>query len=158
MLESERLELVEHFHRPVMADSAVTLPDRVAQLALVERAVKEPELARPDLVKHHAPNGRLDHLRRRIAKDRLPTVIRIAEPDVLVNREIPFVIPEKDFLHVPEQFEPRGVTLGRATTMREIVHAQRNVLCRRGDWLAAGRREDVVRGQHQQPRFHLRLD
>ena len=45
-----------------------------------------------------------------------------------------------------------------ARILREVITAQRDVLRRRRDRLAAGRRKDVVRREHEHARFHLRFD
>ena len=52
----------------------------------------------------------------------------------------------------------RSAGMRRARLGGEIIAAERDVLRRRDDRLAAGRAEDVVRRHHQQARFHLRLD
>src|SRR6266404_1871210 len=45
-----------------------------------------------------------------------------------------------------------------AWSLREIITAEGNVLRRRGDRFSAGRRENIVRREHEHARFHLRLD
>ena len=58
---------------------------------------------------------------------------------------------DHDFIEVAEGLaEALGVRLG----LGEVVAAEDEILRRHGQRLAVGRREDVVRGQHQ----HLRLD
>ena len=52
----------------------------------------------------------------------------------------------------------RSLGIGLARFGGEVIAAERDVLRRRDDRLAARGREDVVRRHHQQARFHLRFD
>ena len=51
-----------------------------------------------------------------------------------------------------------AVAGGAPRILRQIITAERDVLRRRRDRLAARGREDVVRREHEHARFHLRLD
>ena len=53
--------------------------------------------------------------------------------------------------------EGAALTLATLLGLGQIVEAEHHVLRRHGDGLTGGRRQDVVRGEHEHARFHLRF-
>ena len=147
---------------PCWPDELVGLEDDVGELLLAGHLVEEAHALRPDLVEAHAAGGRLDDLLFGVAEERLLAEVRVLEPDAVVRLDGAFVDGEIDFRRVGEQRQAL-VAIGLraaddARVLRDVVAAQRDVLRRGGDRLAARRREDVVRRQHQHAGFHLRFD
>src|ERR1051325_5393389 len=50
------------------------------------------------------------------------------------------------------------IFLWRPRILRDVIAAQGDVLAWRGDRLTARRRENIIRGEHQHPRFQLRFN
>ena len=166
VLEGERLDRVEHRRDRVGAVLADEPVDERVELPLRERAVdderhrfavldgvdeRQLELALED----HAPGRREAHL---VAA---PVLDGLLQRDLLrVERELHLILAR-----VPRQalhLELLRELLGRrrrevVLAVGEVVGAEHHVLRRRRERAPVGRREDVVRRQHQDPRLRLRL-
>ena len=157
--EAQLFEPVERRDSFFVATDFVTAPDQIAQGRFADDFVRETKFFGPDFAEDDAPNGGLNDLLVGITILTLAAIIRIGQLDTLVRRDRTVGISEDDFALGAEQFEARCVLYNVGPRLgRQIITAQGNVLGRRHNRLAAGRAEDVVRGHHQEPRFHLRLD
>ena len=166
---AERLQAVDREHGLVMPRHLVAVEDEVADRGLGALVVPEAHLLRPHVVEDHAASGRLD---RALVGDAVGTSdsaeVRIAETDAgviryraLGNAELDFgdVVEERQMLlagwDLAGELAGELVLLGRNG---EEVEPEADVLGRRHDRLAGGRREDRRRREHHELRLHLRLD
>ena len=94
------------------------------------------------------------------AVDGLLADVRILEADPVVRPHLAIGHRELDFRRVREERQPRFRRRARGAPriLRQVIAAERDVLRRRRDRLAARGREDVVRREHEHARFHLRFD
>ena len=132
--------------------------DQPRDLFLLQGLVdhRERQARRQDLGQHRAPDGGV------VALDRLDTLAVVVEQhftdadlDLGLQLALAGLVGTASFGHVDE-----GHALAaRADLLAgRVVQAQHDVLRRHDDRLAVGRRQHVVRRQHQRARFHLRLE
>ena len=161
-LEAQLLELVERLNRLLVIGEFIRLVDEITQLALAGREIRETQFVRPNLAEHHAPSRGLDHRLFGIAVHGLLAAIGIGQENARVVVQVFLVQREKHLVLAREHrhtfFFFLRLFVGQfARVGGEIVTAQGDVLRGRHDRLAAGRAENVVCRDHQQPRLHLRL-
>ena len=157
--ETEFLEPVESFNSGLLATDFVATPNDVGELFLAANLIEETEFLRPNLVEDHTARRGFQNGGFGIAVDRLDPFVGIFEKNRRGGANRAFGKGEFDLFGVGKK-RTALLLIGVLGTgfLREVVATERNVLRRRGDRLAAGRREDVVRRQHEHAGFHLRLD
>ena len=136
----------------------VTAPDNVAELLFTGRPVEESKLARPNLIENHATWSGLDGFCLCIAVDGFSPKIAVLDADPVVRANAALAHGEFHFGCISEERKPLAVLTMTSGILGEVVTAERDVLGRRRNGLAAGRRENVVRSEHEHARFHLRLN
>ena len=132
----------------------VGLQDQVAELALLHGLVEETEFGGPDGVEDDAADRGDDRAAGGLAVDGLAVEVRVGEADPVMQVERAFGFGERRLGHGAQH---RQVGVGRRLVggfERQVVGAEHDVLGRREDRLTAGRREDVVRGHHQELALH----
>ena len=135
----------------------VTAPNDVAQLLLTRGLVKKSQSLGPNLIENDTAGRGLDSFTLSISIDRLPAEIGVLNPDAVVRADASFRHCKFHFGRIREQRETLAI-LARATwVLRKVITAERDVLGGRCDRLAAGWRENVIRGEHKHARFHLGL-
>src|SRR6266545_3817462 len=159
--EAERLDRVEHRRDRRSAVPIDELGDEVAHLPLRERVV---DVLVTDTVEVHRLAERAvdlgveDHASGR-GQDQLAVPLEL---DRILEVELLRVERELDLLLRPvaarARLQLRGVCLRQVLpVVREEIAAEDHVLRRRREHATARRREDVVRGEHQDARLGLRL-
>jgi hypothetical protein len=136
----------------------VAVPDQVADFALLDRAVGEPEFVRPDLGEDDATDGGIDDPAGGVAVDRFAAESRGWRADAVVGAEVAFEVGEDDLVLGAEELVAFAVLLGEARFGGEVVAAQGDVLGGGHDGFAARRAEDVERGHHEEAGLHLGFD
>ena len=152
--EAGLLERVEDRDRSLAAAILVGLQDQVAELALLHGLVEEAEFGRPDGVEDDAADRGDDRAAVGVAMDRLTVEVGVGVADPVMQVERAFGFGERRLGHGAQH---RQVGVGRRLVggfERQVVGAEHDVLGRREDRLTAGRREDVVRGHHQELALH----
>src|SRR2546425_1232614 len=152
--EAELLQEVEELDRAGQPGPPVALEHQLREVLLAHDLVLEPLLTpQPfgeDAVEDHPPHGRVDPFTRRLA----PVVQRRVVGELL-GRESHVELGERRDAGRP-RLDLGLLEIGRL--LREEVATQHHVLRRLGDGSPVGRLEDVVRGNHQEPRLDLALE
>ena len=166
VMEAELLDAVERLDGDLEAEVQVAVVDELADALLLEQAVDERHALGQRVVEDGAADGGGDEL--------LVELDRLGVGDVLVvvggghvehgagvaqtdGRERLHLLGferHQDFFDVGED---AAFALGADLGLGQVVDAEHDVLRGHGDGLAAGGREDVVRGQHEDRGFDLRL-
>ena len=163
--EAQVLQLVQHPDRLLPPQLQVAVRHQLAQAPLLQQAVDVRHLRRQPVVQQHPAHRRLQvlpHVEHRLG---LPHVLTPRDRQVdhrpavqqthrRLRLHCAHVVGQQNLLRRPERAplpSRPGPVLG------QVVHPQHHVLRRRRDRRAVGRRQDVVRAQHQHVRLHLRL-
>ena len=152
LAETKLLETVKGSNGFLLTDSLIAAPDDVSDLLLPYVHIDEAEVLRPDFIEANTTDSSLDHGLGRVAEDTaFGAIVGIAKEDLLIGLQTTFGETEFDLSGVVEhrQVQALRIALTDLTEIGKEERAERNVLRWRGDGLAAGRREDVVRSQHE---------
>ena len=164
--EGDLLQVIEHLDRQIVAVLDVAVADEILQAALLEQAVDERDLFRQVHVEDDPADGGFDYrLLQRLdfgVDDVLIVELsleigvetRIAHADHRVRFDDPLVQRDQDGVEVGERL---AFSLRALLRHREVVAAENQVLRRHCQRTAVRRRQDVVRRQHQDMAFDLRL-
>src|SRR6185503_15311321 len=158
--EAGFLELVEGPNRLLVAADLVAAPDEIAELGLADHLVREAEFRRPNLGEDDPADGGFDDRFGWItAVDGFLAKVRVGQLDAVVRAHPAVGVSEEDFFLGAEEHRRSGALVANGARLgREVVAAERDVLGRRHDGLAAGRAEDVQRRHHEEAGLQLRLD
>src|SRR4051812_16555038 len=164
--EAERLQRVEHLDGLLEAVAQVAVLHQLLQPLLLEQAVDVGHPLRQRRVEDDAADGGVDHL----AVDVLDlgvlhalVVARNREVDQLAadphaDRRQRFELARfQREHHIVRVAERAALALGAGLGLGQVVAAEHDVLRRNRNRLAAGRRQDVVRGHHQDRCLDLRF-
>ncbi len=166
-VEPEGLDDVEDLDRALEAERHEAVVDEVLEALLPERAVQERDLRGQVRREEDAAHRRLDA--RAVAGDRVRVddvlvvedlalevdeAAREAHRDPGVRVDLAGVVRERDLV---EAREHAALALAPFLAAGEVVEAEDEVLRRDRERLAVRRRQDVVRGQHQDLRLDLGL-
>src|ERR1017187_8500865 len=159
LAETNFFELIQHDNGFVVAGKLVAFPNQITEVRLLHRFVVEAEFGGPDFAEQHAADGGLNDLFVGVAKSGLFAEIRIRQPDAVVRFHAVIAVGVNDFFLRAEQRQVARIRRrSLARFSGDVITAERNILRRRDDRLARGRRENIIRRHHQQARFQLRLD
>src|SRR5215813_1413843 len=139
--------------------------DQALQPFLPERAVDVRHLFREMVVEQHAPDGRvdgaidftdrgLDHVLCIALGVEIDQTALVAQADLGLRRDLFGVEREH---HLFRRGEGAAFALRALQRAGHVVTTEHDVLRRHGDGLPRGRREDVVRREHQDLRLDLRF-
>ena len=179
-LETEGLEVIEHLDGINLADCLVAAPDDLADFLLADVFIDEADASRPDLVETDAAGSGLDDLAftqrgferseflavlvaeflALVSEDGVLAEVRVAQADPLVVAHLAGSDGKLDLRGVFKQRQVFGLlaVLGGADGRPgKVVGSQNDVLRGHRDRAAGGRREDVVRSQHELAALHLGL-
>ena len=151
VLVAEVFQTVELFDGLLMTDVRISLRDKGAELFLLGNAVVESEALVPDAVENATAGSRQKETVFGIAVRRFHSVIRVRDADRIMDMNMSEVQSKQHFVNILERSRLRGI----ARLNRQIIRTERNILRRGHDRFAVCRREDVVRGEHQE--FALEL-
>ena len=124
-------------------------------MLLAGNLVVEAELLGPNLIEENAADGCLDDGKFAVTVDCLHTTVGICKADTGVDLDATLGEGHLDAVFVNKERLTQlcsclCILLGHdAWILRDVVAPERNILRRVSNGLAAGRREDVVRGKHQ---------
>ena len=135
----------------------VTAPDNVAELLFAGRFIEKSKLAGPNLIENDAPWRGLDNFGFSIPVDGFSPAIRVLNPDAVVRVNAAIRHGKFYFGSIGKEREPLAVFTLTTRILRKVITTQSDVLGRRGNGLAAGGRENVIRSEHKHARFHLGL-
>ncbi len=156
LLEAERHQPVAKDHGLLLAAVPVNLVDDIADLFLRQQLIDhfkaDRRHPRQNLGQQHAARGRLDPLHHRRAIGIDPLVTRL---DVGMQR---YRFGVERLLDFADAAERHSFALFALTLHRDVIEAEDDILRRHNNRLAVGRRKDVVRRHHQNPRLELRLE
>ena len=164
--EAEFLQPVEHHDGLLEAEAQVAVLHQRLHALLLQQAVDERHVRRQVIVEDHAAHGRVQELLvqlNRLGVRYVLIVVRVRQVDHFAgvahaNRREQF-----DFArferhdHFFGRSERAAFALRLRLGLRHVVDAEHHVLRRHRQRIAVGRRQDVVRAEHQHRRFHLRL-
>src|SRR6266567_3615402 len=153
--EAELLQLVEELHRRSEPRAAVALEHQLGEILLPHHLVLEAELAqqshRDDAVEDHSSRRRRDPAARQV-RTLVPHLHGRVELEPLHGE------PHLQLRHRADARRRLELLLEVRRLLGQEVTPQHHVLAGLRDRPAVGRFEDVVRRNHQQPRFELRLE
>ena len=166
VIEAERLDAVQHAHRHLKAEVLVAIVDQLADALLLEQAVDERHAGRQGVVEDDAADGGRQELL--VEVDRLGVgqvlvvvgrghvehLAGVAQADRREGLDFLGFQGHQNFFRVGERAAFANAAL---LGLGQIVEAEHHVLRGHGNRVAGGRRQNVVRGQHQYAGFHLRL-
>src|SRR5215475_1098613 len=163
--ESELFQAVEHLDGDLMPKAQETVIDQALQPFLPERAVDVRHLFREMVVEQHAPDGRvdgaidftnrgLDHVLCIALGVEVDQTALVAQAYLGLRRDLFGVEREHDLFR---RGEGAAFALRALQRAGHVVTTEHDVLRRHGDGLPRGRREDVVRREHQDLRLDLRF-
>ena len=136
----------------------IAAPDDVAELLFAGGSIEKSKFLGPNLVENDATRSGFDGVRFSVSVDCLLTEIRVLKPDAVVCMNASFRHRKFYFGCIGEKREPLlSILASTAWVLGQVVTTKRNVLRRRSNGFAAGRRKNVIRREHQHARFHLRL-
>src|SRR5438552_9002506 len=156
--EAKLFQLIECRDRCRWSCDLIAAPDNVAELLFAGGLVEKPEFLWPNLIENDATGRRFDRLRFRGAENSLSSAIRILKTNSIVCFDRAFGHGEFHFDWLGEERQMAVLFHRSARILRHVIATEPDVLRRRRDRFAAGRRENVIRCEHQHARFQLRLD
>src|SRR5262249_45483200 len=139
------------------ASDLVTAPDNIAELLFAGRLIEKSKLTGPNLIENDATRRGLDGFGFSIPVNGFSPKIPVSNPDSVVGANAALGHGKFYFGRIAKEREPLAVFTCTARILGKIITPESDVLRRRGNRLAAGRRENVIRSEHQHARFHLSL-
>ncbi len=166
MQETQILQVIKHLDGDFEAEMQVTVVHQLLESLALHQPVDEGHALGQDRVENQPPDGGIDELMGHFAHvgahDRLVIVLggqvhQQAGETVPDRREPPHhaVVEGEHRLIVGPENPP--LPLRAHFGLGQVVAAQHDVLAGYGDRLAIGRRQDILRAQHQHRRLDLRL-
>src|SRR5579884_2821764 len=152
--EPEFLQFIQRGHGDCGTRCPVTAPDDIAELLFAGRFIEETKFGWPNLVEYDATGSGLDDAGLGVAKNGLLPLVRILEKNSVVRFDGPFDHGKFHFRGVRKEGQA-AILFSQPRVLRDVITAQGNVLTGRGDWFAAGGRENVVGCQHEHARYQL---
>ena len=158
--------LVQHPHRHFQAQVLVAIVHQLPDALLLQQAVDERHPLRQRVVQNHAAHRRRDVLFVEVHRLNVRQILvvvsrgqvqhraRVAQPD---RRQRLHFLGFQSHQNLFRVGEDAALALGVLLGLGQVVEAQHHVLRGHGDRLARGRRQNVVRRQHQHAGFNLRL-
>ena len=156
--EARLHQLVGEYHRLAQTAAAEGGVDQTRDFLLLQRPVEQLERQpwRQDLRQQGAANGRF------VAGNLVALLAFLADQDFLDAYPGPrmqvHLARIVGAMHLGQVAERHALALGVEKLARGVVQAEHDVLRRHDDRLAVGGRQDVVRGEHERSRLHLRLE